>query len=77
MRNLSNVSLREMRALLTLLGLKVIRTKGGHEAWRKAGMARSVIIQTHVEPVPEFVVKNAIRNLCMTRKDFIALLESL
>ncbi len=77
MRNLSNVSIREMRALLTLLGLKVVRTKGGHEAWRKTGMTRSVIIQTHVEPVPEFVVKNAIINLGMTRKEFIALLESL
>ncbi len=77
MRNLSNISLTEFRTVLLSVGLKKIREKGGHEAWVKEGMTRPVIFQTHIEPIPEFIVKNAIRNIGMTRQEFVALLEKL
>jgi len=38
MRSLSNVTLKEFRAILELLGLTLIRIKGGHEVWSKSGM---------------------------------------
>ena len=37
----------------------------------KGGCLRSVIIQTHIEPIPEFVLKNNLRTLGLTRKDFV------
>ena len=77
MRNLSNITLAELRAILALRGLTVERTKGGHEMWSKEGMPRPVVFQTHKQPIPEFVVQNAIKTLGMTKKEFIALLESL
>lgn len=75
MRSLSNISVYEFRQILVLLGLEKDRTKGGHEAWYMAGMRRPVIFQTHKEPVPEFVVKNAIRDLGMTRETFLEVLD--
>ena len=75
MRNLSNVSVSEFRAIMLLLGLSKVRTKGGHEAWMKAGMTRPAIVQTHVDPVPEYVLHNNLRIIGISREEFLALLE--
>lgn len=77
MRKLSNITIKEFRELLTKLGLQFLRTAGGHEIWVKPGLRRTIVFQTHVEPIPEFVVRNAIRDLGMTRQEFIDILESL
>ena len=77
MKKLSNISLKEFRAVLTALGLHKMRTKGGHEAWVREGLKRTVIIQTHVNPVSELVVRKTINDLGLTREEFIALLESI
>lgn len=77
MRNLSNVSIAEFRAILTRLGLLKIRVKGGHEAWMKEGMSRPVIIQTHIDPIPEFIIRNGLRNIGISKQDFISMLENL
>lgn len=77
MKSLSNISLQDFRRALTALGLKCDRKRGGHEAWAKEGMSRPVIIQTHVDPVREFIVKNTLRNLGISRQEFISLLENL
>lgn len=73
---LSNISVAQFRAALTVLGLVCVRTKGGHEAWQKKGMLRPVIFQTHVNPVPEFIVKTNLRTLGISRDEFIRILES-
>lgn len=73
MKKLSNITIAEFRHVLAMLGLE----KGGHEAWIKTGMARPVVFQTHKEPVPEFIVKNAIRDLGMTRQEFLDVLKKL
>ena len=77
MKKLSNISLKEFRAVLTALGLHKMRTKGGHEAWIREGLRRPIIIQTHVDPVSELVVRKTINDLGITRDEFIVLLESL
>ena len=77
MRNLSNVSISEFRAIMLLLGLTRVRTKGGHEAWMKAGMTRPAIVQTHVDPVPEYVLRNNLRIIGVSREEFLELLEKL
>lgn len=75
MKKLSNISLREFRSVLREYGLVQIRTKGGHEIWDNPGLTRTVVFQTHNEPVPEYVVKNAIRDLGTTREEFLSALE--
>lgn len=75
MRGLSNITIAEFRQALGKLGLSKVRTKGGHEAWMKPGMTRPVIIQTHVDPIPEFIIKNNLRNMGISRQEFLAILE--
>lgn len=77
MKKLSNITQKEFRAVLTALGLHKMRSKGGHEAWVREGLKRTVIIQTHVDPVSELVVRKTISDLGLTREEFISLLESL
>ncbi len=46
----------------------------GHEKWTRKDLTRPIIIQTHIDPIPEFIIKNALRNLNLTRKDFFDIL---
>ena len=72
-RKLSNIPVKEFRKFIESQGLKVIkdtRGRGGHEKWSKSGMDRPITIQTHIEPVPEFIVKQVLRYLKMGRETF-------
>jgi len=73
---LRNIPLKTFRDFLAYMGLKLIRTEGGHEVWGKKEMCRPVIIQTHIDPVPEFIVKNSLRNMQATKEDYIGFLKS-
>lgn len=77
MKKLSNITVKEFRDLLLHLGLQPLRTAGEHEIWTKQGLRRTIVFQTHVEPIPEFIVRNTIRDLGMTRQEFLEILESL
>ncbi|MBQ8969264.1 MAG: type II toxin-antitoxin system HicA family toxin [Bacteroidaceae bacterium] len=69
---LSNISLTEFRQFLSDMGCREVEcSDGGHEKWAKEGCLRPVILQTHISPVPEFILKNNLRTLGLTRKDFI------
>ena len=79
-RKLSNISLKEFRAFLNRQGLNLIKDskgRGGHEKWSKSGMERPIIIQTHIDPIPEFIVKQVLRHLKMSRKDFFNALDKI
>ena len=72
---LSNISIKEYRAFLAKAGCKQIRISGGHEIWSRADLNRPITFQTHIDPVPEFIIKNGLRTLNMDRKKFFELLE--
>ncbi len=63
MGKLKNIPLKNFRAYLQYCGLKLIRTKGGHEIWSAKNLTRPVILQTHVDPIPEFIIKNNLRTM--------------
>ena len=72
-QKLSNIPLKDFRKFLQSEGLNIIKDtkgRGGHEKWSRLGMDRPVTIQTHVDPVPEFIVKQVLRHLKMDRKTF-------
>ena len=73
---LGNISLPTFRLFLIHVGCVRVSTSGGHEKWKKEGSLRSVILQTHIDPVPEFIVRNNLRTLGLTRKDLIAWLRN-
>ena len=67
----SNISIAQFREFLFEIGCTRISIEGGHEKWHKNGCLRPIIIQTHIDPIPEFIIKNNLRSLGLTRKDFI------
>jgi predicted RNA binding protein YcfA (HicA-like mRNA interferase family) len=71
---LTNVKLSDYREFLKKTGCKCIRTEGGHEVWARKDLLRPIIVQTHIEPVPEFIIKNALRTLQLTKQDFFDIL---
>ncbi len=76
MGGLKNIPLRTFREYLTYKGLKVIRVNGGHEIWAGKQMKRPITLQTHITPVPEFIVKQCLRALNLTSDDFDEFLRS-
>jgi hypothetical protein len=52
----SNVPLADFRKFLIEIGGKHIRDRGGHEIWFHKDLPRSIPIQSHIDPVPEFIV---------------------
>ena len=77
MKNLRNITISDLRKILKSFGCSHIRFKGGHEIWKKEGLTRPIIFQTHVDPVPEMVIKNIIRDLNITRDQFLSALDNI
>jgi hypothetical protein len=72
-KKLSNIPLKDFRKFLSSQGLNIIKSikgRGGHEKWSKSGMDRPITIQTHIDPVTEFIVKQVLRHLDMDRNEF-------
>lgn len=67
--SIKNVSLQEFRNFLINKGLKLIRTSDGHEVWSGKDLTRPVIIQTHVDPIPLFIIKSNLRTMGLTLTD--------
>lgn len=75
MKKLSNITLDEFRAFMRAKGLSIQRTNGGHEMWSREGMQRPVVFQTHFDPLPEFVVKNNLTAIGVSRTEFLDFLQ--
>lgn len=58
MVRLSNISIREWKSFLESQGCHYYRTKGGHEIWGKKELTRSLTFQTHIDPIPEMVIRS-------------------
>ena len=67
---LKNIPLPLFREYLYFKGLKPIREKGGHEVWSRKNLLRPIILQSHIDPIPEFIVKSNLRTLGETANDF-------
>jgi predicted RNA binding protein YcfA (HicA-like mRNA interferase family) len=76
MAHIRNISLKDCRKFLSKAGLKVIRTAGGHETWCRSDLSRPIVIQTHIDPVPTFIMKQILRALDMDIDDFHNLLNN-
>ena len=68
---LSNISIAEFEDFLKYEDCtRVDNGNEGHEKWEKTGITRSVIFQTHIDPIPEFIIRNNLRNLGVSRNAF-------
>lgn len=75
-KKLSNISVAKFQAFLDLCQCKQIGIKGGHEKWTRADLTRPLVFQTHVDPIPEFIIKNNLRGLGYSKKQFFEILEN-
>jgi hypothetical protein len=66
----SNIGLADFRRYLTAIGCKLIRTEGGHEVWTRRDFKRPITLQSHVDPIPEFILKNCLRTIGIEKADF-------
>lgn len=71
---MSNIPLADFRRFLFENGCSRISTgtkgRGGHEKWTKPGLKRPITLQTHIDPVPERIVKSNLNTLGISRKEF-------
>lgn len=74
-QKLSNISVKDYRVFLTNCGCKFIRTSGGHEIWSRSDLFRPITFQTHIDPVPERIIKQALRVLTLDKKKFFEILN--
>jgi hypothetical protein len=74
--SLTNVSLSSFRGFLLHQGLKKIRTSGGHEVWCGKELTRPIVIQSHIDPIPIFVIKSNLRSMGLTLNDLRNFLDS-
>ncbi len=68
-KRIQNISIKEFREFLNFHGLKKIRTSGGHETWSRKDLLRPITFQSHIDPVPTFIIINCLRSIGLTSKD--------
>jgi hypothetical protein len=74
-KKLSNISIAQFQAFLDLVHCKQIGINSGHEKWTRVDLTRPIIFQTHINPIPEFIIKNNLRVLGYSKKDFFDILD--
>jgi predicted RNA binding protein YcfA (HicA-like mRNA interferase family) len=74
MSHLRNISLKDMEKFVLYMGCKHIRTNGGHAVYSRKDLLRPITLQTHVDPVPEFIVKQTLRHLHVSKEEFFEIL---
>jgi hypothetical protein len=74
-RRVSNISLKDFRLFLQSVGCNKTSVKGGHEKWTRKDLRRPFTIQTHIDPVPEFIVRQILRSLNLTKEECIEIIE--
>lgn len=74
-KKLSNISISKFKSFLELALCKQIGINSGHEKWTRPDLRRPIVFQTHVNPIPEFIIKNNLRVLGYTKKQFFQILE--
>jgi len=73
----SNLPLSTIRKVLSHVGCKKFDIKGGHEKWTRSDLLRHIIIQTHIDPVPTFIVLQIMRTLSITRDEMKKILKEI
>jgi len=76
-KKLKNIPLKLFRQYLEYKGLKVYRRKGGHEVWGSHKLQRPIVLQSHIDPIPEFIIRNSLRTLEVDADDFYSFIENL
>ncbi|MCC7455133.1 MAG: type II toxin-antitoxin system HicA family toxin [Crocinitomix sp.] len=72
---LSNIPLKTLKWFLEHNGLKCTKHTGGHEKWTRKDLPRPIIVQSHITPVPEFILKQILKHLGFSKREFCEYIE--
>lgn len=72
-----NLPLAKLKKLLVYLECKCIREQKGHEKWARQDLLRPITFQNHIDPVPEFIVKQIMRTLNLSNADMEKIMKNL
>jgi hypothetical protein len=72
-----NLPLSTVRKILAHQGCNLIRRAKGHEKYSKQSLLRPIVIQDHIDPVPEFIVKQIMRTLSLSNDDMERILSEI
>lgn len=73
----ANQSLEVVRKILDNQNCKLIKHDKGHEKYSRKDLLRPIVIQDHIDPVPEFIVKQIMRTLKLSNKDMERILREI
>jgi hypothetical protein len=74
-RHLRNISISQLESFLELCQCKFNKNAKGHVQYIRADLTRPLTFQNHIDPVPEFIVKNLLRGMGYSKNDFFDILE--
>ncbi len=74
-RHLRNISISQFESFLELVQCKFIKNQKGHCKYFRSDLNRPIIFQNHIDPIPEFIIKNNLRLLSYSKDDFFNILE--
>jgi len=74
-KHVRNVSISKFESFLELCLCKFIKNKKGHIQYTRSDLTRPLPFQNHIDPVPEFIVKNILRGLGYSKNDFFDILD--
>jgi predicted RNA binding protein YcfA (HicA-like mRNA interferase family) len=77
MAKITNISLKKLRKFLLAQGFSQSHDNGGHEIWKKTGLLRPVVLQTHIDPVPARIVDQIRRHCSLSSKAFCDIIDTL
>lgn len=74
---LTNIPLKKYRKFLKKIGCQCNRKSGGHEHWSSSDIDRPLTLQSHISPVPAFIILQHLRHLKMTREEFFEVYKNI
>ncbi len=74
MSRIAPVPYRKIVRILELEGFTLARERGDHLVFTKPGILRPVVVPRY-DPLPVFIIKNALRTARISRERYFKLLE--
>ncbi len=76
MKRIVPVHYRKLVRVLELEGFTLARQRGDHMVFTKAGIGRPVVVPRY-DPLPVFIIKNALRTARISRDRYLEMLQQL
>lgn len=74
MARITPVHYRKLARVLELEGFRLAREEGDHMIFNKPGIRRPVVVPRY-NPLPVFIIKNALRTAQISRERYFELLQ--